>query len=262
MQLTPDEVLIVENRAGVAVLTLNRPAVRNAIDERLRVKLASAMAELGSDPDVRVLVLTGAGSRAFCAGMDLREFAAAPVSMIDRREQRRIRPDPFAAFPKPTIAAVNGAAFGAGLELMLQCDIAIAAASATFALPEVRRGLIPGWGGTQRLARRIGQGRALELILTGRTITAELGLQYGLVQRIVGDEELLPAAESLGREMLANAPIAIQLARDAIRRGLDMPLAQALRLEDDLVGIAMATEDAREGALAFAQKRPPHWKGQ
>lgn len=256
------EVLLVEKRAGVAVVTLNRPEVHNALDERLRGQLAVAMSRLGADAEIGVLVVTGGGPRAFCAGMDLREFAATPVPATRRRQQRRERVDPFAAFPKPTIAAVNGLALGAGLELMLQCDIVVAAAGASFALPEVRRGLIPGGGGTQRLARRIGQGRAMEMILTGRTITAALALEYGLVEYVVPDEEVLPKAQALGREILANAPVAVQLARDAIRRGLELPLPEGLRIEDDLVALAVGTADAREGPLAFAQKRPPQWRGE
>ncbi|WP_423460273.1 enoyl-CoA hydratase/isomerase family protein [Ottowia sp. VDI28] len=254
--------VIAENRAGLAVITLNRPEVHNAVDEDLRTQLGSVMARAAADPEIGAVVLTGAGSRAFCAGMDLREFAAASVSVIARRRQRRARANPLADFPKPLIAAVNGAALGLGLELILQCDIVIAAANASFALAEVRRGIIPGNGGTQRLARRIGQGRAMELILTGRTVDAASALAYGLVEYVVPAEELLPRAEALAREILANAPVAVQLAREAVRRGFELPLAEGLRLEDDLVGITFGTEDAREGPLAFSQKRPPRWRGE
>lgn len=254
--------VLLENRAGVAIVTLNRPEVHNAVDDALRAQLAAVLAQAAGDPEVGVVVLTGAGTRAFCAGMDLREFAAASLSVTARRRQRRARPNPLADFPKPVIAAVNGLAIGLGLELVLQCDIVIAAAHASFGLAEVRRGILPGNGGTQRLARRIGQGRALEMILTGRTMDASVAAGYGLVEHVVPAEELLARAEALGREILANAPVAVQLARDAVRRGLELPLADGLRLEDDLLAIAMATQDAREGPLAFAQKRPPDWRGE
>lgn len=254
--------VLVDNREGLAVVTLNRPEVHNAVDEDLRAQLGSVMAQAAADPAIGAVVLTGADSRAFCAGMDLREFAATSMSVTARRRQRRTRANPLADFPKPLIAAVNGVALGLGLELVLQCDMAVAAANASFALAEVRRGIIPGNGGTQRLARRIGQGRAMELILTGRSVDAPSALAYGLVEYVVPAEELLPRAEALAREILANAPVAVQLAREAVRRGLELPLAEGLRLEDDLVAITFGTEDAREGPLAFSQKRPPRWRGE
>ncbi len=251
-----------EIHAGVAVVTLDRPEVHNAFDERMREHLAAAMAKASADPQVGVVVITGAGPRAFSAGMDLREFAATPMSVTARRRQRRARATPLADFSKPVIAAINGVAIGFGLELALQCDILVASSSATFALAEVRRGIIPGSGGTQRLARRIGQGRAMEMILTGRTVDAVSALQYGLVEYVVPAEELMAKADALAREILANAPVAVQLAREAVRRGIDLPLAAGLRLEDDLLAIAMGTEDSREGPQAFTQKRPPRWRGE
>lgn len=263
MSDTPAPVtVLLEAREGVAVVTLNRPDVHNAVDEAMRVQFAAAMAQAAADPAIGVVVITGASSRAFSAGMDLREFAATPQSVTARRHQRRARANPLADFAKPVIAAVNGVAIGFGLELVLQCDIIIAAANATFALAEVRRGIIPGGGGTQRLARRIGQGRAMEMILTGRTVDAELALRYGLLEYVVPAEKLMARARALAREILANAPVAVQLAREAVRRGVELPLADGLRLEDDLLAIAMGTEDAREGPLAFAQKRQPRWSGE
>lgn len=258
---TPVTVLL-EAHEGVAVVTLNRPEVHNAVDEAMRVQFAAVMAQVAADPAIGVVIITGAGSRAFSAGMDLREFASVPMSVTARRRQRRARANPMADFAKPVIAAVNGVAIGFGLELVLQCDIIIAAANATFGLAEVRRGIIPGGGGTQRLARRIGQGRAMEMILTGRTVNAELALQYGLLEYVVPAEELMARAQALAREILANAPVAVQLAREAVRRGVELPLADGLRLEDDLLAIAMGTEDAREGPQAFAQKRQPRWSGE
>jgi enoyl-CoA hydratase len=261
--MTPTkERIVCEQRDGVVVVTLNRPEAHNAIDDAMRSRLAEVLAGVAADPRAAVLVLTGAGERAFCAGMDLREFAAVQASVTARRRERRARTHPLADFPKPTIAAVNGLALGLGLELVLQCDIVIASANASFALAEVRRGIIPGSGGTQRLARRIGQGRAMEMVLTGRTVDANTALGYGLVEYVVPSAQLLMRAETLAREILVNAPVAVQLARDAVRRGLEMPLADGLRLEDDLLGIALATHDAREGPEAFAQKRPPQWRGE
>ena len=254
--------VLLESDAGVAVVTLNRPEVHNAVDESMRVQLAAVMATVAADPAIGVVVLTGAGSRAFSAGMDLREFAATPMSVTARRRQRRARANPLSDFAKPVIAAVNGVAIGFGLELVLQCDIVIAAENATFALAEVRRGIIPGGGGTQRLARRIGQGRAMEMILTGRTVNAELALRYGLLEHVVPAGELMASAQSLAQEILANAPVAVQLAREAVRRGIEMPLADGLRLEEDLLAVAMGTQDSREGPAAFAQKRQPLWRGE
>ena len=175
--------------------------------------------------------------------------------------ERRERANPLALFSKPVIAAVNGFALGLGLELVFQCDIVVATSSASFALAEVRRGLIPGAGGTQRLARRIGQGRAMEMTLTGRTVGADDALAYGLVEYVVAPADLMAKTESIAREILANAPMAVQLAKEAVKRGLEMPLADGLRLEDDLVVIVTSTEDAREGPLAFAEKRLPQWRG-
>ncbi len=263
MNDTPAPVsVLLESHASVAVVTLNRPEVHNAVDEAMRVQFAAVMAQAAADPAIGVVVITGAGLRAFSAGLDLREFAATPLSVTARRRQRRARANPLVDFAKPVIAAVNGVAIGFGLELVLQCDIVVAAANATFALAEVRRGLIPGGGGTQRLARRIGQGRAMEMILTGRTIDAELALRYGLLEYVVPAEELMARARALAHEILANAPVGVQLAREAVRRGIELSLADGLRLEDDLLAIAMGTEDAREGPLAFAQKRPPRWSGE
>lgn len=263
MNDTPAPVsVLLESYASVAVVTLNRPEVHNAVDEAMRVQFAAVMAQAAADPAIGVVVITGAGLRAFSAGLDLREFVATPLSVTARRRQRRARANPLVDFAKPVIAAVNGVAIGFGLELVLQCDIVVAAANATFALAEVRRGLIPGGGGTQRLARRIGQGRAMEMILTGRTIDAELALRYGLLEYVVPAEELMARARALAHEILANAPAGVQLAREAVRRGIELSLADGLRLEDDLLAIAMGTEDAREGPLAFAQKRPPRWSGE
>lgn len=260
MTQQPDPVLF-EARSGIAFITLNRPQVHNAVDERTRVQLSAALSRAASDLDIGVAVLTGSGTRAFCAGMDLREFAATPMSAAARKRQRRERANPLALFSKPVIAAVNGFALGLGLELVLQCDIVVASSSASFALAEVRRGLIPGAGGTQRLARRIGQGRAMEMTLTGRTVGADDALAYGLVEYVVAPEDLMAKTESIAREILANAPMAVQLAKEAVKRGLEMPLADGLRLEDDLVVIVTSTEDAREGPLAFAEKRLPQWRG-
>lgn len=256
-----DKVLM-ENRSGVAWVTLNRPDVHNAVDEELRAQLAAVLENAATDSKIGVVVLTGAGTRAFSAGMDLKEFANASMSVTARRQQRRARKNPLLDFPKPLLAAINGVAMGLGLEIALQCDIAIAATNATFALSEVRRGIIPGSGGTQRLARRVGQGRAMEMILTGRTVDAQTALTYGLVEYVVPADELMMHADKLSREIIANAPVAVQLARDAVRRGIELPLSEGLRLEDDLVAISFATKDAREGPLAFAQKRPPLWRGE
>ncbi|MFZ9440319.1 MAG: enoyl-CoA hydratase/isomerase family protein [Hylemonella sp.] len=258
------ETLLLSRHKQVAIITLNRPQALNAINLQMRGELFDVLEALRKDPEVRALVLTGGGDKAFCAGMDLREFSQI-LQQTPLPELRRFRwekSDALAQFDKPVIAAVKGLAVGGGVELALQCDVCYAGESASFAFAEVSRGLIPGNGGTQRLSRRIGTNRALEMILSGRTVGAGEAVAIGLADRLVADQDLLPSAIELAERMAANAPVAVRLAKTAILRGQDLSLAEGLQLERDLASFAYTTDDAQEGPRAFVEKRPPQWRGQ
>jgi enoyl-CoA hydratase/carnithine racemase len=252
-----------EPKSSFAWLTLNRPAALNAIDPLMLEEIERAVRAAQADDKVAALILTGAGERSFCAGMDLRAFqgradASTPMRL---REARRGYSHPLASMRKPIIAAVNGLAYGGGLELTLLCDIVIAAEHATFAASEVSRGLIPGNGATQRLPRKIGLTFALEMLLTGLPVDAQKALRIGLVNNVVAAGELLPAAEKVALAISANGPVAVQMAKEAALRGLEMPLDKGLELERDLLTLVQSTEDAKEGVRAFIEKRKPNWMG-
>ena len=246
----------------VATVTLNRPDVHNAQNDTLRRELYDIFAALGTDDDVKVVIVTGAGERAFSAGADIREFVA-PASPTELRERRK-RLDYRAMMercPQPIIAAINGFALGGGLELALACDIRIAAETAQLGLTEVNLAIIPGGGGTQRLPRLIGRGKALEMILTGARIPAAEALRIGLVERVVPAGDALEAAIELARTIADKAPIALRYAKEAVVKGLGMSLEDGLRLEGDLSTLLRTTEDRVEGAKAFLEKRKPRWTG-
>ena len=259
----PYETITVTRHGRVAVLALNRPEAMNAISMQMRADLRSALEALRHDEEIGAAVLIGNGDKAFSAGMDLREFAKANADMpiAEIKRFRWQQGEGIAAFDKPIIAAVNGLAIGGGVELALLCDLVFAADSASFAFGEVKRGLMPGNGGTQRLSRRIGSARALEMILTGRTVDAQEALALGLVEYVVPRSELLDRALALAGQMAANAPVAVRTARSAIQRGAEMSLQDALRLEQDLASFLYTTEDAKEGPRAFLEKRTPVWRG-
>ena len=246
----------------VATVTLNRPDVHNAMNEAMRRDLTRCFEDIASDEDVKVVVVTGAGERAFSAGADIREFVE-PLVPVRFREQRR-RLDFRQAMDRcwqPIIAAVNGFALGGGLELALACDIRVAAADATLGLTEINLAIIPGGGGTQRLPRLVGRGKALEMILTGARLPADEALRIGLVERVVARGEALKAATELARTIAAKAPVALRYAKEAVVKGLELPLADGLRLEGDLSTLLRTTEDRLEGAKAFLEKRAPRWTG-
>jgi enoyl-CoA hydratase len=223
-----------------------------------------ACQDANDDPDVRAVILTGAGEKAFSVGRDLKELAGSPeTNPIENRQNRPKNNDSryVAAIEKPVIAAINGFALGGGLELALCCDIRIAAEHARVGLPEAARGLIPGSGGTQRLPRIVGPAKALEIIFTAEAVTAQEALAIGLVNKVVPAAELMATAEEMAHKITRCAPLSLRYIKEAVRKGLEMPLDQALALETDLSTLLSTSDDAREGPRAFAEKRAPNWQG-
>jgi len=257
-----EEPVLLDVGDGIATVTLNRPDVLNAMNTAMRRGLLDAFTRLQADPEVKVILVTGAGGRAFSAGADIREFLEPPVPTAFREERRRL--DYRAVMeccPQPIIAAIRGFALGGGLELALACDIRIAAEDAVLGLTEINLGIIPGGGGTQRLPRLVGRGKALEMILTGARLPAAEALRIGLVERVVPVAELDGAARELARSIADKAPIALRYAKEAVVGGLGLPLADGIRLENDLATLLRTTEDRVEGARAFVEKRKPRWQG-
>ncbi len=245
---------------GIAFVTLKRPEALNALSQDLLMELAEVAQVLAEDPEAQAAIFHGEG-RAFAAGADLKEIAALQDPFA-AREYALLGQQVFgeiAALPIPTIAAIHGYALGGGLELALACDLRVAEKGAKLGLPEVGLGLIPGFGGTQRLPRLIGRGRALDLILTGRHVPAEEALAMGLVNRV--GEDALEEAKRLAKQILKNAPLALALAKESLVRGEGLDLAEALEIEADLFGYAASTEDMKEGVRAFLEKRSPRFKG-
>lgn len=254
-----DEVLR-ERRGHIEVLTINRPEARNAINGAVSTAMAAALDELAEDPEAWVVVLTGAGDKAFSAGMDLKAFAAGEGDAIigvrggfggiARRD-----------FPKPLIAAVNGSALAGGLEVMLACDLVVAADHATFGIPEAKRGLLAAGGGLVRLPKRLPPAVALELALTGDPMDAERAFALGLVNRVVPRAQLMDEALALAERIADNAPLAVRHSKQVMRRAADLPEAEAWKVNDEAVGIVFSSADAMEGPVAFAEKRKPNWQG-
>jgi enoyl-CoA hydratase len=242
-----------------AVLTIDRPEALNALSFALIRDIGAAFDTVAAG-DARALIVTGAGPKAFCAGADIKELTGR--SLMDNRAGTALGQQVFAkldALPMPSIAVINGFAFGGGLELALACTFRLALPAAKLGLPEIKLGLIPGYGGTQRLPRLIGEGRALELIMTGRTVEAEEALRIGLVNRLV-EGDAVAAGVAFGREFTRYGLPALRFARDAVTRARDLPLAAGLKIEADLSTLAYATEDAAEGMTAFMAKRKPVFK--
>lgn len=263
------QTILYTKNGNICVVTLNRPQALNAIDSRLAGELVDVFERIDNDDELRAVVITGAGDRAFSVGMDVKELVDAAEGIDDRQALMDIRRrlwsnnpwERLASLSKPTIAAIRGFALGGGLELALACDIRLASDDAQFGFPEVRLGIIPARGGTQRLPRIIGRGKAMEMILTGDTIDAIEAYRTELISKIVPVEKLLTAASEIASKLANNAPIAIRFAREAVAKGLDMTLDQGLRMETDLYILLQTTEDRSEGIRSFAGKRQPKFTG-
>jgi enoyl-CoA hydratase len=254
--------LLLDVKDQIARITFNRPNVLNALNRKTIEELGDILNAVRADAAVRVIVLTGAGEKAFVAGADINELARqTPVngkefSLFGQEIIHRLE-----TMGKPSIAAINGFALGGGCEMALACTIRIASRNAKLGQPEVKLGILPGYGGSQRLARLCGKGAAHELILTGEMISAEEALRIGLVNRVVEPAEILPTAEAIAKKIIANAPLAVQYAMEAVEHGMEMPQEEGLFLEATLFGLCCATEDMREGTRAFLEKRPAKFQG-
>jgi enoyl-CoA hydratase len=254
-----DEVLR-ERRGNVEILTINRPEARNAINGGVSRAMSSIMDELAEDSDCWVVVVTGSGEKAFSAGMDLKAFssgeggdiigASGGFAGLTQRD-----------FPKPIIAAVNGSALAGGFEIMLSCDLVVAADHATFGIPEAKRGLVAGAGGLIRMPKRLPMAIALELAMTGDPIDAERAYALGLVNKVVPSAQLLDEAIALAERIAANAPLAVRYSKDVMKRAAELPESEGWKINAEAVGVVFSSADAMEGPIAFAEKRPPKWQG-
>jgi enoyl-CoA hydratase len=254
--------LTVEIDEGIALLTINRPQVLNALNIETLGELESAFLQLAADEEVKAIIVTGVGEKAFAAGADIRELTdlnALTGKDVSARGQQVM--GTIENCPKPVIGALNGYCLGGGCELALACHLRIAAEEARIGLPETKLGLIPGYGATQRLPRLVGVGPALELILSGKMISAAEAYRLGLVNGVVPRSELANTARDLAKAIVANAPLAVRYAMEAVRSGMQMPLPEALSLESTLFGLCCSTADMKEGTTAFLEKKDPKFKG-
>ncbi|MCI0567723.1 MAG: enoyl-CoA hydratase-related protein [Acidobacteria bacterium] len=254
--------LTLEIRDRVARLTVNRPEKLNALNRATLQEMEQAFSECSSDPAVGLVILTGSGAKAFIAGADINELAQQ--TPVEGREYARYGQRLFQrieSLGKPVLAAINGYALGGGCEIALACTLRFAASTARFGQPEVNLGLIPGYGGTQRLARLVGRGKAQELILTGEMIDAAEALRIGLVNQVFPAEELLPKTEAVASIILSRGPLAVRYAMEAIHRGLNMPLEEGLDYEATLFSVLCSSTDMKEGTRAFLEKRKPKFEG-
>jgi enoyl-CoA hydratase len=255
------QTITVDKRGAVAVLTINRPDKLNALNKTVHAEGVAALDELRKDASVRVVVITGSGPKSFIAGADISEFAGqTPVTQRDLFLERTFF-NSIDAFPKPVIAMINGFCLGGGNELALACDIRIASENARFAQPEINLGIMCGGGGTQRLTRLIGEGRAMEMVLTGDMIDAQTALKFGLVTAVHPAGELEARTMELAEKIAEKAPIALQLSKEAVKFASRSNLDEGLRREVDLFAICFSTEDKEEGVAAFLEKRKPNFKG-
>ena len=260
------QTILYQTRDQIAFITFNRPESLNAMNRQMTRELVDVCQQVEEDSGIRVAIFTGAGEKAFSAGMDLKERAETSFSPIERRQQKLTnkiytQARAVAAITKPTIAAIRGYCVGGGLEFALACDLRVAAEDAKLGLKEVRRGIIPGAGGTQRLSRAVGVTKAMEMCLTGDTVSGLEAKSLGLVNNAVPSADVLKTAEDLAGRILKGAPMSVAFIKEAIKKGVELPLEEGLRLEADLSALIGITEDAKEGPRAFAEKRAPVWKG-
>ena len=256
------ETLIYEKRDGIGYVTLNRPEKLNALNHRVIAELLACFAGIQSDDDVRAVILTGSGEKAFVAGADINELAVqTPVEGKETSTRGQRTLDLIENLGKPVIAAINGYALGGGCELAMACTLRIASENARLGQPEVKLGIIPGYAGTQRLPRLVGRGRAMEMILSGEPISAQEAYRIGLVNQVVPQKELIAAAEALARKIMANGPLAVRFSIEAINHGMEMAQQEGEFLEATLFGLCCTTADMKEGTRAFLEKRPAKFVG-
>ncbi len=257
------ENILLEKKNAIAYVTVNRPKVLNALNMATMEELGVAFQEIKNDASIRVAILTGAGEKAFVAGADIGELAKQDaVSGKEYAHRGQAVLDLIENLGKPVIACINGFALGGGCELALACTLRLASDNAKFGQPEVKLGIIPGYGGTQRLPRLVGKGLAMQMVLSGEPITAQEAHRIGLVNEVTAAaEELIPRAEAIAAKIIANAPLAVRYAMEAVNKGMEMTLAEGLYLEATLFGVCCATEDKKEGTTAFLEKRPARFSG-
>jgi enoyl-CoA hydratase len=256
------EFIIEERRESVTIIRLNRKEKLNALSQEMIFTLTQIFTNLESQSELRAIILTATGDQAFCAGTDISELEKLDDARAREASERgQALCNQIEDCRVPVIAAINGIAAGGGCELVLACHIRIGATHAKFSLPETKLGVIPAYGATQRLAREIGYGRALDMMLTGRTVDAEEALRFGLINRVAPAIELLAQAKALANEIAQLAPLAIRACLEAVTRGAELPLAEGLALETKLFASLFGSDDVREGTRAFLEKRPPVFKG-
>ena len=254
--------ILFEKKNSIAYVTVNRPKVLNALNMATMDELRAAFHEIKSDAAIRVVILTGAGEKAFVAGADIGELGAQdPVSAKEYTHRGQSVLNLIENLGKPVIACINGFALGGGCEVAMACTMRLASEAAKLGQPEVKLGIIPGYGGTQRLPRLVGKGIAMQLLLTGEMITAQEAYRIGLVNEVTAPADLVPRAEAIAQKIIANGPLAVQYAMEAVNKGMETPLAEGLYIEAALFGVTAATEDKKEGAAAFLEKRPAQFKG-
>ena len=256
------ENILLEKKNAIAYVTVNRPKVLNALNMATMEELRAAFHDIKNDVAIRVALLTGAGEKAFIAGADINELArhdAVSAKEYTHRGQSVL--NLIENLGKPVICCINGFALGGGCEIALACTMRLASENAKIGQPEVKLGIIPGYGGSQRLPRLVGKGLAMQHVLTGEPISAQEAYRIGLVNEVVAAAELMPRAEAIAHKIIANAPLAVQYAMEAVNKGLDMTLAEGLYLEAVLFAVSCSTEDKKEGTTAFLEKRPAQFKG-
>ena len=254
--------ILFEKKNSIAYVTVNQPKVLNALNMATMEELRAAFHDIKNDAGMRVVILTGAGEKAFIAGADIGELAKHDaVSGKEYTHRGQSVLNLIENLGKPVIACINGFALGGGCEIAMACTLRLASETAKFGQPEVKLGIIPGYGGTQRLPRLLGKGIAMQLVLTGEMITAQEAHRIGLVNEVTAPGDLIPRAEAIAQKIIANAPLAVQYAMEAVNKGMEMTLAEGLYLEAVLFGVSCATEDKKEGTTAFLEKRAAQFKG-